>query len=96
MKIIIQSPHFQAKQSLLAFVHEKVQRLASLSDSIQEVRVTLKLNNNEPGESKMCEMRVVIPGNDVFAEKKADSFDGAVLKALEVIKRQIVDRKVRT
>ena len=93
MKIIIQTPHLTVRQSLINFVRQKVGQLADLSNSLQEARVTLKLNRAEPKDAKTCQILGVIRGNDVFAEKKADSFDEAVIKAVENIKRQLTDRK---
>lgn len=93
MKIFIQTPHLTVRQFLINFVRQKVGALADLSNSLQEARVTLKLNRAEPKDSKTCEILGIIRGNDVFAQKKADSFDQAVIKAVEAIKRQLTDRK---
>lgn len=93
MKIVIQTPHFRVRQSLLNFVQQKVERLADISNHLQEARVILKLTRDEHKQNKACEIRGIIRGNDVFAEKEANSFDEAVLKAVEAIKRQLTDRK---
>lgn len=81
------------RQPLLNFIHQKIERLAGISNHLQEARVTLKLNTDDRRQAKTCEIRGVIPGNDVFAEKKADSFDEAVRKAVEAVKRQLTNRK---
>jgi ribosomal subunit interface protein len=93
MKIIIQTPHVNVRQSLINFVRQKVGQLADVSNSLQEARITLKLDKAESKDSKTCEILGVIRGNDVFAEKRADSFDQAVIKAVEAINRQLTDRK---
>lgn len=95
MKIIIHTPPLKVRQSVLKFVRHKVTRLAGFYHRLQEARVTLKFNKAEVSENKTCEIRGVIPGNDVFAEKRADSFGKAVLEAFEAIKRQLTDRKDR-
>ena len=53
----------------------------------------MKLTNDEHKQNKTCEIRGIIRGNDVFAERAANSFDEAVLNAVEAIKRQLTDRK---
>jgi integrase/recombinase XerC len=93
MKIIIQTPHIRVRQSLLNFVRQKVEQLAGISNHLQEARVTLKLTNDEHKQNKTCEIRGIIRGNDVFAERAANSFDEAVLNAVEAIRRQLTDRK---
>lgn len=81
------------RQSLVNFVHQKVGQLADLSNSLQEARVTLKLDKAEPKDSKTCEILGVLRGNDGFAEKKADSFDQAVIKAVEALKDSLQTEK---
>lgn len=93
MKIIIQTPHLNVRRSLINFVRQRVGQLADLSHNLEEARVTLKLNNADTTALKTCEILGAIRGNDVFAEKSADSFDQAVIKAVEAIKRQLTDRK---
>jgi putative sigma-54 modulation protein len=93
MKIIVKSPHAKAGEPLLKFVHEKVGQLAQVSDRILEVRVTLKLGEGDIRENKICEIRGVISGNDLFAENEAGTFREATLKSLDAIKRQLLDLK---
>lgn len=93
MKIVIQTPNVAAGDNLLAFVREKVSKLEGISDRLLETRVFLKVNKSDIRENKVCEIRGVIPGNDLFAERQAASFEEATLKAVEALKRQITDWK---
>ena len=93
MKILIESPKIVVRESLLEFVREKVGKLALFSDSLMEARVTLKLKKAEGKQQKVCEIRSVIPGNDLFTSKQGENFEEAVLKAVEAAKRQIKDWK---
>ncbi len=93
MKILIESPKIAVRESLLEFVQEKVGKLALFSDSLMEARVVLKLNKVEGKQQKVCEIRSVIPGNDLFTSKQGETFEEAVLKAVEAAKRQIKDWK---
>ena len=93
MKIIIQTPDFKAQPELTDFVNEKVEKLSLFSDRIIESRVLLKVDKSENKENKVSEIRVVIPGNDLFASKQAKSFEEATAKAVDALKKQIEDWK---
>ncbi|GIV37882.1 MAG: ribosomal subunit interface protein [Cyclobacteriaceae bacterium] len=93
MKIHIQTLDFTPRQSLLDLVNEKVGKLEKFSDRIIESRVTLRVEKADKRDNKMCEIRVVIPGNDLFAKKQSESFEEAIQKATETLERQIKDWK---
>lgn len=93
MRVIIQTPRITVPQSLIDFTHEKVGQLAEVSNDLLEARVTLKFDNADASATKACQIVGVVRGNDLFAEKKAETYNEAVLKAVDAIKRQLVDRK---
>jgi putative sigma-54 modulation protein len=96
MKIVIHTPKILAQESLLTFVKEKVQKLSLFTDEIQEAQITLKLRNAAEPENKTCEIRGVVSGSDLYAEKHAATFEEAALKAVDALKRQIADWKGKT
>ena len=89
MKCIIETPNFKARQELLDFVEEKVSKLDRLTDIIIESKVFLKLDNTDNKENKICEIQLVIPGNDLFAKNRSSGFEDAVMKTIEGIKHQL-------
>jgi putative sigma-54 modulation protein len=89
MKITIQSPDFKADQKLLDLVTEKVEKLGKFSERIHEASVTLKLDRSDTKENKICEIRLGIPGNDLFATKQCQSFEEAASKTSDALKSQI-------
>jgi ribosomal subunit interface protein len=93
MKVIIQSPDIKAQESLLRFVNKKMEKLGRLSDRLQDARVVLKTDKSDSRENKVCEIRLVIPGNDLFTVKQAATFEEAVTKAYEAIKNQLAEWK---
>jgi len=96
MKIRINAPKFVPEDSLIAFVTDKVQKLSILADDIQEAQITLKNRNTIEPDNKTCEIRGVMPGNDLYAEKHGASFEEAAMKAIDAMKRQITDWKGKT
>jgi putative sigma-54 modulation protein len=93
MKVIIQSPDFKATKRLQKFVVIHVQKLGSFYNNIVEGRVCLKTDNAESGENKICELQVAVPGNDLFASKRAVTFEESVTRAIDAVKHQMEKRK---
>ena len=89
MKMIIQTPHFKARKALLGFVMEKVGKLSMLSDRIVESRIFLKLDKSDSREDKVCEIKLLVLGKELFASSQSNTFEGAVLKAAEAVKHQL-------
>ncbi|HYG20785.1 MAG TPA: HPF/RaiA family ribosome-associated protein [Ohtaekwangia sp.] len=93
MKILVQSPDFKAQPELIDFVNEKLQKLELFTDRIIEARVLLKLDKSDSRENKVSEVKLVIPGNDLFASKQAKTFEEATVKTVDALKKQIEEWK---
>ena len=89
MKIIIQTLDFTATEKLNAFVEEKVGKLDALTTLIHEARVYLKLDKSDSNKNKVCEIKLAIPGNDLFASRQCESFEESVLTAVDALKHQL-------
>ena len=89
MKIIIQTPGFKADQKLLDFVTQKLEKLNQLNDDLVEGHVCLKLDNSNTQENKVCEIKLPIRGNDLFAMKQDRTFEDATNKVVEALKNQL-------
>lgn len=88
MQIITQTIHFTARPELDAHVNDKVNHLERYYDKIESANVTLKVEPHADGD-KLCEIRLAIPGNDLFVKKYADSFEEAVNRTVDVLEEQI-------
>lgn len=95
MQIIIQSPHFILDEELNNFVKTKVNRISHLYARIESVSVLLKIEKSDPTDYKVCEVRLSIPGNDLFAKKYSDTFEDAISQATDALKEQIEKMKTR-
>lgn len=93
MKVSISSLHFKADVKLESFIREKVTKIASLFDGVIGSEVTLKLDQSSTNENKIAEVRIMIPGNDLFAKKQAKSFEEAIDNATDALKKQITRHK---
>ena len=89
MKTIIQTPNFKASEELISFINEHVAKLDLFTDRIVETSVYLRVDKSATNENKVCEIKLQIPGNDLFASKKSKTFEEAVALAVEALKPQI-------
>ncbi|MFT4753910.1 MAG: putative sigma-54 modulation protein [Salibacteraceae bacterium] len=89
MKLNIQSIHFDADQKLLALVQDKADKLETYYDQIVSGEVFLRVEKSENRENKLVEIKLVVPGNDLFASKKAGTFEEALDEAMEALRRQV-------
>ncbi len=95
MKINIQSLSFHANEKLLDFAEDKISKLAQYNASVIEAQVTIKAIKSASKNSKICEIKLAIPGNDLFVSKKSDSFEDAILRSSEALKQQLLAWKER-
>ena len=93
MEIKIHSIHFDADKKLIDFINSKVKKLIQFYDNIIGVEVFLKVDKDQNTENKVAEIRLDIPGSDIFAKKRSKSFEESVDNVLDAIKRQLTKHK---
>jgi len=93
MKIRVQSIHFTAEVKLLDFIQKKADKLDQFFDQIISGEVYLKLENTDDEANKITEIKLLIPGYDLFAKEQCKTFEEATDKAVESLKRQLDKRK---
>ncbi len=90
MKITVQSIHFDADRKLIDFISDKLQKLNQFTDSIHGADVFLRLEKDgENRENKHVEIRLSVPGPDLFASRRGKSFEEAVIGAVEALRTQV-------
>ncbi len=93
MKVKIQSIHFDADRKLLDFTEEKVSKLSHFYDGIIGGEVFLRLDKSSTDENKVAEIKLMIPGNDLFAKRQCRTFEEAVDTSIEALARQVKRHK---
>ena len=93
MKINISSVHFNADQKLLDFINQKVKKLSHLYEDIISCEVVFRLDANDELGNKITEIRLVLPGGELFAKKQCKTFEEAADQAIDALKRQIARHK---
>jgi len=89
MKITIQTPDFKANKKLTDYIIGNVMKLSVFGDRILEARIVLRLDNSNTKDIRVCELKLIIPGNDLFAQKQSSTFEDALLKCIEAVKHRI-------
>jgi putative sigma-54 modulation protein len=88
MKLQVHSIHFTADQKLIGFIEQKVNKLETFYDRLVSGEVFLRLNN-EGIENKTVEIKLKVPGSELFAKEHAKSFEAAADLATEALKSQL-------
>ncbi len=93
VELNVRSVNFDVDQKLVDFIQRRINKLTLFFDRIIEADVYLKVDNNHLTENKTVEIRLYIPGNDLFAKKTARNFEAATDEVAEALRRQAKKRK---
>jgi len=88
MKLQVHSIHFNADRRLIDFIQSKLNKLETFYDRMVDGEVFLRLNN-EGIENKTVEIKLKVPGNQLFAKEQARSFEAATDLATEALRAQL-------
>jgi putative sigma-54 modulation protein len=95
MDIKIHSIRFDADVKLLNFIKSKVDKLVVFYDDIIGTEVFLRLDNSQDLENKVVEIKMTIPGNELFAKRQTKTFEESTDLAVEALRRQIRKHKTK-
>jgi putative sigma-54 modulation protein len=93
MNIRIKAVKFDADSKLEDFIQKKVSKLGKFFDDIITAEVFLKLENTPDLENKVVEVKLDIPGSDLFARKQTKSFEESTDEVVNALKQQILKHK---
>ena len=90
MDIQIHAIHFDADRDLLTFIKSKLNKLITFNDSIISADVFLRIEKNDERENKVVDIKIHVPGKELFAKKQSSSFESAVDEVTEALRRQVL------
>jgi len=93
MQVQIQSIHFDADQRLLDFVENKLIKLSTFHDQVLSAEVYLRVEKNDERENKVVDIKLHIPGADLFAKRRASSFEAAADEVAQALRRQLLKQR---
>ena len=88
MKVQVQSIHFDADVKLINFIQRKINKLETFYDKLLVGEVYLRLNN-QGIDNKTVEIKINVPGNQLFAKENARSFEAATEMATTALQMQL-------
>ncbi|MBO6118440.1 MAG: ribosome-associated translation inhibitor RaiA [Bacteroidales bacterium] len=89
MDVKINAVKFKADEKLTDFITEKVSKLERHASGLLGAEVTLSLDKPESDNNKIADIRLVVRGNDLYASKRAGSFEEAVMLVIDALKPQV-------
>lgn len=89
MQVTVHSISFKADVKLMDFIENRLSKLEQYYDNIIDCEVFLKLEKNKEIGNKVTEIKVNIPGKELFARKQCRSFEEATDEAVEALRRQV-------
>ncbi|MDR0763347.1 MAG: HPF/RaiA family ribosome-associated protein [Bacteroidales bacterium] len=89
METIINAVKFKADQKLVDYVTKRTGKIAKQLPQAVKVEVSFKIDREHEVGNKITSIRVVIPGNNLFAEKQRDSFENAFDDAFDAVRKMI-------
>ena len=94
MRLQVHSIHFNADRKLIDFIQSKIDKLETFYDRLVDGEVFLRLNN-EGIDNKTVEIKLKVPGNQLFAKEQARSFEAATDLATEALRAQLKKFKTK-
>ena len=94
MRLQVHSIHFDADQKLIDFIEQRISKLKTFYDRLLDGEVFLRINN-EGIENKTVEIKLTVPGRQLFAKEQARTFEAAADMATEALRNQLKKFKTR-
>ncbi len=92
MYIQIRAP-WEVNDYLKNVIETKLEKLGKINGRIIEADVFLKMGDNVQPNDKIVEIKLQVPGPDLFAEASNDTFEKAVADVAGKLRVQIIKRK---
>ncbi len=93
MQVNVHSIQFKADAKLIDFIEAKLDKLQLFHDKMVGAEVFLKLDKNHELGNKIAEIKINVPGKELFAKRQSNSFEESTDQVIEALRRQIQKMK---
>ncbi len=93
MKVQMHSIRFDADQKLLDYIQKKIDKLDKFYDRVIDGEVYMRLDKDDNMENKIIELKLNIPGTQLFVKERSRTFEAATDVAVDALKRQLTRHK---
>ena len=89
MKLQIHFIRFNSDYKLIKLIKKKLIKLETFYNRIIDGEVFLRIGNDESKINKIIEIKLNIPGDQLFAKERARTFEIGAHEVTEALRRQI-------
>lgn len=93
MTVNFQYVDIDASEWLSAHATEKLNKLAHKYEFLVSAEVFFKEDHNEPVDSKICNIKLSLPGPQIFASSNEKNYEMAVKETISDLEKQLKKRK---
>lgn len=93
MTVNFQYVDVDASEWLSEHAKEKLDKLAHKYEDLINAEVFFKEDKNEPVDSKICNIKLSLPGPQIFASSNQKNYEMAVKKTISDLEVQLKKRK---
>ncbi len=95
MQINLQTPHINIAEKTREMVLNKLARLEKQYDRIEQCHIILKKAKSNRQENFIAEVKLAVPGNDLFAREQGESWRSVIDKIVADLTKEIKKRKAK-
>lgn len=95
METQMHSIHFKADKKLLDFIQDRLDKLEHFNQHVISAEVFLRLEKDKEKENKITEIKLLVPGKELFAKRQCRTFEEAADETIDALKRQIMKEKTK-
>ena len=89
MQVNVHSIQFKADTKLIDFIESRLGKLQQFHDKMVGAEVYLKIDKNNHLGNKIAEIKINVPGKELFAKRQSASFEESTDLVVEALRRQI-------
>ena len=89
MQVNVHSIQFKADTKLIDFIESRLNKLQQFHDKMVGAEVYLRIDKNHDLGNKIAEIKINVPGKELFAKRQSGSFEESTDLVIEALRRQI-------
>ena len=93
MEISVKAIKFDATEKLQEIIQKKASKLEKFCGEIRKVEVSLKVVKPATALNKEASIKIVLPGEELFADKTCDTFEEAITQSLAALEKPLARYK---
>lgn len=93
MDPIYQTVHFRGSEHLKLFAHKMMNRIFKMTPTILQAEVTLSEGESGNLQNQFCEIKLDVPGKNIFVKKNAATYEQAIRVAVNAARKIVRRRK---